>query len=63
MKNLQDEIIGMKLHELCLEELIETTGGWAWLDNVAEAVGFAVGYIAHGVIDAILIVSGNYEKH
>ena len=57
MKNLHDEISGIELHELCLEELIQTTGGWAWLDSVAGAVGFAVGFIAHGVIDAIPLLA------
>ncbi len=62
MKNFQSEN-SMGLTELSSEEMVQVTGGWEWLDNIASGIGYVLGKTAHAVIDGFLIITGNYEVH
>ena len=62
MRNI-NEISDLKLQVLSCEELKQISGGWEWLDKAAFAIGWVVGKTTHAVIDAFLVVTGNYEMH
>lgn len=57
MKTLNNHLANSGLHAIPSSELLEINGG-SWLGDAAEFVGFAVGYTAHAVIDAFIILNG-----
>lgn len=57
MKTLKTEdLIG--LQTLSYHELTQISGR-NWLEDVAYAVGFAIGYVARAVINGFSLITGN----
>jgi repressor of nif and glnA expression len=62
MKTIENMISETSLHELSTANLVQISGG-SWLGDAAEFVGFAVGTVAHAVVDGVLLVTGNFGDH
>ncbi|MBX2958151.1 MAG: hypothetical protein KF846_18455 [Cyclobacteriaceae bacterium] len=62
MRNYNIEFDQLNVKELQQSDLVNIQGG-GWLQDIAYGVGYAVGFVAHGVIDAVLIITGNYQPH